>query len=180
MIKTVFDRFFAVLILVLISPLMLVVVLLILIVERKGVFFVQDRVGLNKINFKIYKFRTMIDGEITKIGQVLRRTGIDELPQLVNILIGQMSFVGPRPLTINDLERLGWNDEFHNIRWSLKPGIVGLAQLAPVCHKKMSWFYDMLYLKNQRFIFDLKILCVAVIIPFVGKQKVKNLIHGKR
>lgn len=122
----------------------------------------------------------MSNGQITAIGKVLRKTGIDELPQLVNILFNQMSFVGPRPLTESDIRRLEWNDSFHEKRWSVKPGIVGLAQLAPVCHKKMSWFYDQLYLKNQSFWLDIKIIIGAALIPLVGKQTVKNWIHGKK
>lgn len=148
--------------------------------ERNTAFFIQERVGENKVIFQIYKFRTMHAGQVTPIGKVLRRTGIDELPQLINILIGHMSFVGPRPLTQSDLDRLGWNDLFHSKRWHVKPGIVGLAQLTPVCHKKMSWFYDQLYLKKRTLMLDLKIVFIAAIIPLVGKQKVKNWIHGER
>ena len=180
MLKGLLDFLFALSLLLLLSPFLILVILLIWIAERKSSFFLQDRVGKNKRLFRIYKFRTMLDGQITPIGKVLRRTGIDELPQMVNILIGQMSFVGPRPLTQADLERLGWNDEFHKKRWSVKPGIVGLAQLAPVCHKKMSWFYDQLYLKKQTIGLYFKIVMAAASIPLVGKQKVKHWIHGKR
>lgn len=122
----------------------------------------------------------MLNQKITPLGKVLRKTGIDELPQLVNILKGQMSFVGPRPLTAKDIKRLGWDSAYYNQRWSVRPGIVGLAQLTPVCHKKMSWFYDQLYIKSQSQWLDFKILVCATIIPIVGKQKVKNWIHGAR
>jgi lipopolysaccharide/colanic/teichoic acid biosynthesis glycosyltransferase len=162
------------------TPFLIMIVLIIWIVERKRAFFFQNRVGRNKKEFKIYKFRTMANDEITPIGKVLRRTGIDELPQLLNILKGEMSFVGPRPLTKSDILRLNWDADFFDKRWSVRPGIVGLAQLAPVCHKKMSWFYDQLYLKKQNLYLDFKILAAAAIIPVVGKQTVKNWIHGKR
>lgn len=92
--------------------------------------------GAGKRDFTILKLRTMKNNEITFIGKIFRRTGLDELPQLWNILFGQMSFVGPRPLTKADAERLGWNDQFHAVRWKVKPGLTGLAQLSPVCHRK--------------------------------------------
>lgn len=154
--------------------------LIILIAERKSAFFTQERLGKYKKPFTIYKFRTMTDQKITVIGKVLRKTGIDELPQLLNILIGQMSFVGPRPLTESDIIRLGWDRKYYEKRWSVNPGIVGLAQLTPVCHKKMSWFYDSLYLKNQSLFLDLKIIIAAALIPLVGKQRVKKWIHGEK
>jgi len=180
MLKGLFDFSGALILVLVLSPFLVLVMLFIWLAERKSALFVQDRVGVNKRIFRIYKFRTMHDGEITPIGKVLRRTGIDELPQLLNILIGQMSFVGPRPLTVADLERLGWNDDFHSMRWEVRPGIVGLAQLTPVCHKKMSWFYDVVYIKKRTIWLDIKIVLIAGIIPLVGKQKVKNWIHGVR
>ena len=150
------------------------------IAERKSAFFTQERLGKNKTPFTIYKFRTMTNQEITVVGRILRKTGIDELPQLLNILIGQMSFVGPRPLTESDIVRLGWDKVYYQKRWSVNPGIVGLAQLTPVCHKKMSWFYDQLYLKKQSLFLDLKIIIAAALIPIVGKQTVKKWIHGEK
>jgi len=98
---------------------------------------------------------------------------------LLNIIKRDMSFVGPRPLTLGDVERLEWDTDFHQKRWPVRPGIVGLAQLSPVCHKKMSWFYDQLYLERQSLILDFKILMAAVMIPFTGKSFVKKRIHGK-
>lgn len=180
MIKTGFDIFFSALLLLLLTPFLLLIVVLIVIIERKTPFFFQERLGKYKSAFKIFKFRTMHNNAVTPLGKFLRRTGIDELPQLVNILKGDMSFVGPRPLTQSDITRLHWDTNFFNKRWSVKPGIVGLAQLAPVCHKKMSWFYDQLYLKKQSLFLDCKILVAAAIIPLVGKKTLKNWIHGKR
>ncbi|MFT5820314.1 MAG: lipopolysaccharide/colanic/teichoic acid biosynthesis glycosyltransferase [Crocinitomix sp.] len=178
--KIVLDICFALLVLIALSPVLLIVILLILIVERKAPFFFQNRIGLKKTEFKIYKFRTMLNNKTTPLGRVLRKTGIDELPQLVNIIKGQMSFVGPRPLTQNDIQRLGWDNTYYNHRWSVRPGIAGLAQLTPVCHKKMSWFYDQLYIKSRTIWLDFKILAAAVLIPLLGKQTVKNWIHGKK
>ncbi len=178
-IKQFFDSIISLLMLVVLSPFLLLVLLIILGVERKTPFFIQTRIGKNKCTFRIYKFRSMDKGMITPVGRVLRRTGIDELPQLLNILKGDMSFVGSRPLTRADINRLEWNTPFYISRWTMQPGIVGLAQLAPVCHKKMSWFYDCSYIKNHTLLLDLKIMMAAVIIPVVGKQKVKRWIHGR-
>lgn len=119
----------------------------------------------------------MKNGEITRIGKVLRRTGIDELPQLINILFMQMSFVGPRPLTQQDVERLEWTDPYYAKRWTVKPGLVGLAQLSPICSKKMSWFLDLSYIKNNSIFIDFKIMTCASLIPFVGKKKVIQWLH---
>ena len=180
MLKRILDISLAFIMLIVLSPILIVVIFLILIVERKSPFFVQRRIGFNKTEFVIYKFRTMLNQKITPIGKVLRKTGIDELPQFVNILLGQMSFVGPRPLTQGDINRLGWDADFYNCRWSVRPGIVGLAQLTPVCHKKMSWFYDRVYINTGSVWLDIKILVAAASIPVVGKQTVKNWIHGKK
>lgn len=121
----------------------------------------------------------MQKGEITPIGKVLRRTGLDELPQLFNILKLDMSFVGPRPLTIEDVVRLGWENEYYHQRWKVRPGLVGLAQLAPICHKKISWFFDLAYVKSHPLSLDFKIICSAIAVPFFGKKKVIGWIYPK-
>lgn len=177
--KRLFDILGALVLLLIALPFLFVVIIAIVLIERKSPFFLQERVGKNKQPFTIIKLRTMSNEEITVIGAILRKTGIDELPQLINILKCDMSFVGPRPLTQHDIDRLGWGGSFYQKRWSVRPGIVGLAQLSPVCHKKMSWFYDQLYLNKHSFILDVKILCAAMLIPFTGKQFVKKSIHGK-
>lgn len=122
----------------------------------------------------------MKNGKITFIGKILRKTGIDELPQLLNIISGQMSFVGPRPLTQFDLDRLGWNATYYNERWNVKPGLTGLAQLSPICHKKMSWFLDQKYCRCQSAILDLKIVFGSSIAIFAGKQTAISLFHKNR
>ena len=180
MIKLILDIMGAFIALMVLSPFLIIVILSIWVVERKPAFFIQVRIGKNKEEFRIYKFRTMWEDKITGIGRILRKTGIDELPQLVNIVKGDMSFVGPRPLTFSDIKRLEWDTAYYNKRWGVGPGIVGLAQLAPVCHKKMSWFYDQLYLEKQSIALDIRIMIAAAVIPLVGKQTVKNWIHGKR
>ncbi len=152
-IKRGIDILAATLLLIVLFPLLLVISIAIKLSSRGPVMFIQDRIGLNKQKFKIYKFRTMIpdaekylgdsrlkndtggaafkmkdDPRVTVIGKLLRRTSLDELPQLLNVLIGNMSLVGPRPLTIKDLEGFPEN-EYHR-RFSVKPGITCLYQIS--------------------------------------------------
>jgi lipopolysaccharide/colanic/teichoic acid biosynthesis glycosyltransferase len=92
-------------------------------------FFTQVRLGAGRRPFRVVKFRTMRDGRVTTVGALLRKTGLDELPQFANILRGEMSFVGPRPLTAADVVRLGWSGAQFDFRWACRPGLTGLAQL---------------------------------------------------
>ena len=177
--KTLLDIFFATVLFVVLLPFLLIVALLIFFADFNSPIFMQERLGTQKLPFKIIKFRTMLEGEITLIGRLLRKTGIDELPQLINIIFMDMSFVGPRPLTEQDVLRLGWDKDYYVQRWNLKPGIVGLAQLAPICHKKMSWHLDLYYIKHQTLYLDAQVIMSAVLIPFVGKEKVKKWMHKR-
>ncbi|MFT4601688.1 MAG: lipopolysaccharide/colanic/teichoic acid biosynthesis glycosyltransferase [Arenicella sp.] len=177
--KTLLDIFFATILFVLLLPLLVIVALLIFFADLRSPIFTQRRLGLQKLPFKIIKFRTMLNGEITFFGRVLRKTGIDELPQLINIIFMDMSFVGPRPLTIDDVVRLGWDTSYYDKRWSFKPGIVGLAQLAPICHRKMSWFLDLHYIKHQTLYLDAQVIMSSALIPILGKDKVKKWMHKR-
>jgi len=150
--KRVLDVVGASLALLFFFPLLLIVATAIKIDSRGPVFFLQERIGVNKRRFKIYKFRTMIpnaenmmsalerhnevkgpafkiknDPRITPIGRFLRRSSIDELPQLLNVLNGDMSLVGPRPLPVRDYE--GFNEDWQRRRFSVKPGITCLWQV---------------------------------------------------
>src|SRR5215471_15510426 len=91
--------------------------------------FLQTRVGRRRQPFTIFKFRSMRAQSVTHVGRWLRRTGIDEVAQFVNVCRGEMSVVGPRPLTGEDLQRLGWTDARTDWRFVTKPGITGLSQL---------------------------------------------------
>ncbi len=128
--------------LMLLSPVFAVVALAILLDDGGPVFFMQSRLGRGRAPFRIYKFRSMREGRVTRAGAWLRTTGLDELPQLVNLLRGDMSLVGPRPLTAEDVRRLGWEGAERDIRWSLRPGIAGLAQLYAGRGARLSWFLD--------------------------------------
>ena len=121
----------------------------------------------------------MKNNKVTFIGNVLRKTGIDELPQLLNIIKGDLNFVGPRPLTQNDITRLNWETKFHQFRWQTKPGLTGLAQLSPVCNKRISLFWDKYYIENQSTILNFRIIVGSVLIPILGKNRVKNMLKSK-
>jgi exopolysaccharide biosynthesis polyprenyl glycosylphosphotransferase len=151
-IKRVMDFVLSGFSLIVLSPLFLLVALLIKLDSPGPVLFIHDRVGLNKRRFKLYKFRTMIDGadkmqhelevinevsgpvfkikndpRVTPLGKFLRKTSIDELPQLINVLKGDMSMVGPRPLPVRDYN--GFNKDWHRRRFSVRPGITCLWQV---------------------------------------------------
>jgi exopolysaccharide biosynthesis polyprenyl glycosylphosphotransferase len=150
--KRVIDIFGSLALLLTLAPLLIVVAILIHFDSPGPVFFTQERVGLNKRRFRILKFRTMTDGSdgqqdsfehlneaegpvfkikndprVTPFGRILRRFSIDELPQLINVLNGDMSLVGPRPLPVRDVNRI--DHQWHKRRFSIKPGITCLWQV---------------------------------------------------
>ncbi|HEU4650509.1 MAG TPA: sugar transferase, partial [Croceibacterium sp.] len=145
--KRAFDLVVSIAALIVFAPLMIVVAVLIKLESRGPVFFRQVRVGIGNRQFKILKFRSMRletldtdgamstqrdDPRITRVGRFIRRTSIDELPQLINVLVGEMSIVGPRPHALGSLagEDLFWEvTQAYWIRHALKPGITGLAQI---------------------------------------------------
>ena len=163
-------KIFASIVLLLIFPLALVIALLIYMQSRTNVIFKQERIGLDKNEFIIYKFKTMENQKITFIGKFLRKLGLDEIPQLINIIKGDMSFVGPRPLTHFDIERLEWNKPEYSKRWSVKPGITGLAQLSKICNAKVAMKNDLCYVENKSFLLDSKLILKTVLVPIIGKQ----------
>ena len=111
----------------------------------------------------------MKNSSITSEGKIIRKLGLDELPQIVNIIKGEMSFIGPRPLTEFDINRLGWNIADYNQRWSVKPGITGSAQLSKVCSADLSMKNDLFYVKHRSFLLDAKIFIKSLVVPFIGK-----------
>ena len=180
MMNNLLIKLFALILLLVACPLLLLVSIAIVILDRDRIIFKQPRLGLNQVPFTIYKLRSMKHGEITLMGKIIRKTGIDEIPQLINIIKGNIKFIGPRPLTESDVIRLQWNSKFHNFRWQVKPGLTGLAQLSPVCHKKMSLFWDKYYVNHQSFWLNLKIFFASVFVIILGKNRVKNIIHKKK
>jgi lipopolysaccharide/colanic/teichoic acid biosynthesis glycosyltransferase len=174
--KRLFDIFFSLMALLVFAIPTLIIVMLLILKERHSVFFKQDRIGLNETVFKILKFQTMINHVPTPTGQILRKTGLDELPQFINVLKGDMSIVGPRALTDFDVKRLGWDDIYHSKRWHIKPGITGYAQLYGGQHRKTSWFWDLYYLKNNTIVIDFGIIAVSFLMNIFGKTRVRKII----
>src|SRR6266540_6243610 len=120
------------------APVMALVAIAVLIDDGAPVLFGQERLGYRRRRFRILKFRTMRDGCVTRVGRMLRATGLDELPQFVNILRGDMSAVGPRPLTVADVTRLGWMAPRYDFRWRVLPGLTGLAQVTEARSGRLS------------------------------------------
>lgn len=168
--------------LVLFSPFFLIISILIKAEDSGPILFKQTRVGVNGVHFVIFKFRSMcIDAEsqkkyivadneisgamfkmrndprVTKIGKIIRKTSLDELPQFINVLKGSMSLVGPRPPLIEEVEKYSKHDKK---RLSIKPGMTGLWQVSGRNNLSFSEMVDLdlEYIKKQSFIYDLKIM----------------------
>jgi lipopolysaccharide/colanic/teichoic acid biosynthesis glycosyltransferase len=150
----------------------------ILLDDGRPVLFTQPRLGRGHRPFRVFKFRTMRGGRVTRVGTLLRKTGLDELPQFLNIARGDMSFVGPRPLTEADVERLRWTKRRHDFRWQLRPGITGLAQIHAGNGARESLAYDRLYRRHCRLALDTSILAVTFLMNFLGKRWVKRKVLG--
>lgn len=184
--KRVCDVVLAAILLALLAPVFPVIAVIIKLTSTGPVFYCQMRVGLNGRNFKIMKFRTMFcdaeqitgpvwssinDPRVTSVGRLLRDTGLDELPYLFNILIGDMSFVGPRPLDIYFYEKL--SDEFKK-RCMVHPGFAGLWQVygrdLPSSSLKSMINMDMKYIKEMSLLLDVKLLSLTIVRIITGKN----------
>ena len=137
--------------------------------------FLQTRVGRGREPFTIFKFRSMRAQRVTLVGQWLRRTGIDEWAQFLNVCRGDMSVVGPRPLTADDLRRLGWTDDRTDWRFATKPGITGLSQLFGGRSARASLRLDRLYLRRQSLSLDLRLIALSFAANVVGKRTIRRL-----
>ena len=162
-------KIIAVIILIFLSPLIFIISLLLFCESGIHVIFTQKRIGINQVEFIIYKFKTIKHKKITFIGKFLRKSGLDEIPQLFNIIKGDMNFIGPRPLTQFDINRLNWNKPEFNKRWTVKPGITGLAQLSKTCDSSLSIKNDIYYIANKSLLLDLKIIVKSLLVPIIGK-----------
>ena len=177
MIKRLFDITVSFIGLIVLSPAFIIISLLVLINLGRPVFFKQSRPGLAGKSFEMYKFRSMTnckdefgkllpnEQRLTKFGEILRSTSLDELPELYNVLKGEMSFVGPRPLLI---EYLPYFTEEQKKRHKVRPGITGWAQVNG--RNTINWDekfdLDVWYVENQSFWLDIKILIMTLVKVF--------------
>ena len=171
--KPLLDLVLSFLGLIISSPIFLIVFIALLLANKGKVFFLQKRPGKNEEIFKIIKFRTMNNKRdahgnllpdverLTKIGKLVRKTSLDEIPQLINVLLGNMSLIGPRPLLP---EYLPLYNDFQKKRHHIKPGITGWAQIngrnAVEWEKK--FMFDVWYVENLSFLLDLQILFLTL------------------
>lgn len=188
-IKRVFDIFSASLLLLVSAPVMLLAALAIRLDSPGPALYRQERVGKNGKNFVIIKFRSMRtdseqdgtprwasadDDRVTRIGRIIRRTRIDELPQLFSVLKGDMSLVGPRPERPFFVEQLTQEIPFYSVRHSVKPGVTGWAQVryqygSTVEDSQEKLQYDLYYVKNHALFLDLQIMLETVRVVLTGK-----------
>lgn len=173
------QRYIAFLAIMALTPVWVITALAILLLDGRPLMFNQTRIGKNSRPFQVFKFRTMRNQKVTSVGRWLRATGIDELPQLFNVIKGDMLLVGPRPLTPTDITRLGWNNHYHLKRWNVPPGITGLAQLFAGHSKRMSWAMDNRYLHTRSFKQDLNIMLITFPMQILGKYRVRGWLFGQ-
>ena len=148
--------------------------------DRGPALFAQSRVGQQRQPFTILKFRSMRAGQVTRLGHWLRRTGIDELPQFINVVRGDMSVVGPRPLTQADIDRLGWGGPQQDWRFTSRPGITGLSQLLAGRGVRSTQRLDRLYLQRQSMSLDAQLIALSFAVNVFGKAPVRRWLTAVR
>jgi undecaprenyl phosphate N,N'-diacetylbacillosamine 1-phosphate transferase len=169
--------------LLLVSPIFIVSAILVKITSKGPLFFLQERLGKEGKVFKVYKFRTMTDkkrevdreilkgdAEVTKVGYYLRRFKIDELPQILNVLKGEMSLVGPRPCMPSQLAEFNEDGKY---RIKVTPGLTGLAQVNGNIFLTWEerWKYDRAYVEKLSFLLDVQIVLKTIGIVLLGEEK---------
>lgn len=182
--KRLFDIILSSLFMIIFSPIFLIIFLFVLLETKRSPFHYSKRIGKDNVIFKMLKFKTMRDNTphvathllanpekyVTKSGKFLRRTSLDELPQLLSIFLGKMSFVGPRPALFNqeDLIKLRFEKKIHKIL----PGLTGYAQIngRDNLSIKEKVFYDEYYMNNNNFFFDIKIIILTFLKLFKNKD----------
>lgn len=190
LLKASFDRVFAAGVLVCLSPLLLVIALLVRLSSPGPILFRQARLGIDGQPFNVYKFRSMVvhddarvtqavpgDPRVTRIGAFLRRTSLDELPQFINVLRGEMSVVGPRPHAIEHNEHYKEIVDRYMLRHRVKPGITGWAQINgcrgrtdTVEKMRRRTEFDIFYIRNWSFLLDLRIIVHTALHGWTGRD----------
>jgi lipopolysaccharide/colanic/teichoic acid biosynthesis glycosyltransferase len=156
------------------GPVMAMITAAVLIDDGWPVLFRQERVGLKRTPFHILKFRSMRDGRVTRVGRLLRATGLDEVPQLLNILRGDMSAVGPRPLTADDVARLGWTSADFDFRWKCRPGLTGLAQLLGAHANDNALLLDRVHADWWSPLLDCQLIAWSFAVNAFGKARIRR------
>ena len=188
--KRLLDLFFAMLIGIFAAPVIILAAIIVKLESKGPIFFIQERIGEGNKKFNIVKFRSMTtdaekdgpqwasknDNRVTKFGKIMRATRIDELPQLWNVLRGEMSFVGPRPEREFFIQQLEKEIPYYNLRHTVKPGLTGWAQVmypygASVEDAYRKLQYDLYYIKHHSIPFDVKVLLKTVTIVIFGKGR---------
>ena len=189
--KTICDFFLAVILLTVSAPFLVIISLLVKLDSKGPIFFRQIRLGKNCQQYSLIKFRTMVqnaeqksgpiwtkenDSRITSIGKWLRRFYLDEFPQLLNVIKGEMSIIGPRPERPFFVEKLVQEYPSYLDRLSVKPGITGFAQINQryddnISDVRKKLEFDLFYIKRLNFMFDLKILMKTVLVMISGKGR---------
>lgn len=184
-VKRLVDILVSLLVVVALLPLWVLIAVLIKVTSEGPIFFLQDRPGKNKKIFKVFKFRTMRPGSekmvkgvevmadddrVTAIGKFLRRSKLDEIPQCLNVLLGEMSLIGPRPERVASLE--DYDDEISK-RLNMLPGMTGLAQVSGNIYLDLSERYklDVYYVEHYSLWLDIKILIRTVGVVLLGEQR---------
>ena len=188
--KRLLDLIFAMLIGIFAAPVIILAAIIVKLESKGPIFFIQERIGEGNRKFNIVKFRSMTtdaekdgpqwasknDNRVTKFGKIMRATRIDELPQLWNVLRGEMSFVGPRPEREFFIQQLEKEIPYYNLRHTVKPGLTGWAQVmypygASVEDAYRKLQYDLYYIKHHSIPFDVKVLLKTVTIVIFGKGR---------
>jgi sugar transferase (PEP-CTERM system associated) len=189
MVKRIFDIVFAGVLIIISAPVMLLTGILILLESGGPILYLQERVGLNGRLFSVVKFRSMRtdaekdgtprwasaqDDRVTRLGRIIRKLRIDELPQLISVLTGDMSLVGPRPERAYFVDKLTQEIPYYAVRLSVKPGLTGWAQVryhygATMEDSAEKLQYDLYYVKNHTWFLDLVVLFETVGVVLTGK-----------
>lgn len=158
------------------TPVVAAVACAVAVEDGAPILFRQERLGLNREPFTVLKLRTMRAGQPTRVGTWLRSSGLDELPQLLNVLRGDMSLVGPRPLTSAHVQRLGWDQ---SSRFEVAPGLTGPVQVFGAVSAMDSAELERAYVRRQGVGTDLAILGATALMLVVGRERVRRLVRRR-